>query len=563
MSLELDRYWLLTWTTYGTWLPGDRRGFVSEHRDADGDKILHNRPTEPYDADDAALRRYAEFRMASDAFRLEVEQADALVEQFRETADFRGWSLFAAAVMSNHVHVVVGVPGDPEPELLLRDFKSYGSRRLNRRFGKPTSGTWWTESGSRRKLPNEQAVASAITYVEQQRSPLATWSITEASGGCQPPGDALLEVRRAKRVEPVTGRLTPAARPVERSGGANPTGSHRPLAGDDWKPAICLERLRKRALAMDAVREFFRSRGYLEVDTPILSHDVVVDAHLDPFTTRFRPEPGVERDELFLQTSPEFHVKRLLCALAEDQDPPAGLWQVSRVMRQGELGRWHQPEFTMVEWYGLGDTYVEQMAFTEELVAAVLEAVSEKEQIDRPFDRLAYDEAFERHVGSRVLELHVAALAALAERHDVTPPAGLEDRDGWLNLLLTTLVEPKLVRPTFVFDYPDSQAALAKVRDDRPPVAERFELYWEGIELANGYDELRDVEELRRRNAEQNAVRRREGLPPLPGESRLLAAMEAGLPACSGVALGFDRLFAVAVGARSLAEVVPFPFERA
>lgn len=336
---------------------------------------------------------------------------------------------------------------------------------------------------------------------------------------------------------------------------------------DDWRPAIGLEHLRLRARVMDVVRGFFRGRGYLEVDTPVLSHDVVVDAHLDPFVTRYRPEPGVERDELFLQTSPEFHMKRLLAAFANESEPPAGIWQASRVTRQGELGRWHEPEFVMLEWYGLGDTHVEQMRFTEELVAAMFAAVPNAPVIKPPFERLSYDEAFERFAGRRVLGLDVPELAELATAHRVSPPAELgDDRDGWLNLLLTTLVEPHLGtrgRPTFVFDYPASQAALARIRAwSDNPVAERFELYIDGIELANGYHELLDGAELRRRNAMQQRIRVHEGLRELPTESRLLEAMEAGLPECSGVALGFDRLLAVAVGVTSLAEVVPFPFDR-
>lgn len=171
----MNRVWLLTWTTYGTWLPGDERGFVSNVRDGDGPEVKHNTPGTPYDAKQRGLLIAAREQMAGEAVWLTAERANTLAGQLRETATFRGWSLLAVAIMANHVHLVVGVAGDPEPETLLRDFKSYGSRRLNQRFGKPTSGTWWTASGSRRKLPDERAVYAAVQYVRNQKRPLVVW----------------------------------------------------------------------------------------------------------------------------------------------------------------------------------------------------------------------------------------------------------------------------------------------------------------------------------------------------------------------------------------------------
>ena len=171
----MDRFWLLTWTTYGTWLPGDPRGFVSPVVDQHGREVIHNVPGTPYDADAPHLEAWARSRLKSPPIYLSSEQASLLLQQFHETAAFRGWQLLAAAVMSNHVHLVVGVPGDPAPETLLRDFKSYGSRALNRKWSKPASGTWWTESGSKRKLKGQAAVIAAVRYVKNQRSPLAVW----------------------------------------------------------------------------------------------------------------------------------------------------------------------------------------------------------------------------------------------------------------------------------------------------------------------------------------------------------------------------------------------------
>jgi REP element-mobilizing transposase RayT len=180
----MNRVWLLTWTTYGTWLPGDDRGFVSNVRDGDGLEVKHNTPGTPYDARQRGLAIAARDQMAGEPVWLTSEQATILAEQFRETASYRGWSLLALAIMANHVHLVVGVPGDPEPDTLLRDIKSYGSRRLNQRFGKPPSAKWWTASGSRRKLPDRRAVHAAVRYVQNQQRPLVVW-VSE-----NPPADA-------------------------------------------------------------------------------------------------------------------------------------------------------------------------------------------------------------------------------------------------------------------------------------------------------------------------------------------------------------------------------------
>jgi len=171
----MDRYWLLTWTTYGTWLPGDDRGFVSNVRDGDGPEVRHNAPGMEPDAKQRGLWHAAKVKMAGPAVYLTTEQAQSILEQFQETARYRGWELLAVAIMPNHLHLVVGVPGDPEPDTLLRDFKSYASRRLNKAFDRPQNGTWWTESGSRRKLPDDGAVRGALAYVENQKCPLLVW----------------------------------------------------------------------------------------------------------------------------------------------------------------------------------------------------------------------------------------------------------------------------------------------------------------------------------------------------------------------------------------------------
>jgi REP element-mobilizing transposase RayT len=180
----MDRVWLLTWTTYGTWLSGDERGFVGRVRDDSGNSVIHNEPDTPCDAKQRGLRNYMQERMAGPVVLLSRNHAAPLLEQFQETARFRKWNLLACAIMANHIHMVVGVVGDPEPDTLLRDFKSYGSRRLNGDFTKPLSGTWWTSSGSTRKLPDDAAVLAAVKYVQNQSRPLLIWTADDrASGG--------------------------------------------------------------------------------------------------------------------------------------------------------------------------------------------------------------------------------------------------------------------------------------------------------------------------------------------------------------------------------------------
>lgn len=311
--------------------------------------------------------------------------------------------------------------------------------------------------------------------------------------------------------------------------------------------------LKLRARLLGEVRRFFSDRGFLEVETPLLSADVVVDRHLEPLETRLPGWPDQDGVRLFLQTSPEFAMKRLMAAGGQ------AIYQITRAFRQEEIGRLHNPEFTIVEWYRRGDGLAEGM----ELLSDFCQAMLDRGQAER----LTYREAMQRHAGVDPLLDDVATFRARLQSHSIAVPESLgdDDRDAWLDVLLTELVEPHLGRqcPTILHDYPPSQAVLAVVRAEEPPVAERFELYVSGIELANGYHELLDPVVLRRRNRENNQLRQRDGRRPLPEESRLLAAMEHGLPPCAGVALGFDRLVMLAAGAQNLAEIMAFPIDRA
>jgi elongation factor P--(R)-beta-lysine ligase len=269
-------------------------------------------------------------------------------------------------------------------------------------------------------------------------------------------------------------------------------------------------------------------------------------------------EPGVG-PTFFLQTSPEFAMKRLLGAGA------TAIYQVCKAFRGGgEMGPRHNPEFTMVEWYRAGDDYAAGRKLLSDLAADLLRRGSAEE--------ISYRDAFLRyanvdpHTAAIERLLEAASSSKLLDRADAARFHDAGDRDAVLDLLLTQLVEPQLGvgRPAILFDYPTTQSALARIRQEEQfAVAERFELYVDGVELANGYHELLDPAALRERNCRNNAARLADGKPALPEESRLLAAMDHGLPQCSGTALGFDRLVMVASGAKTMDEVIAFPSGRA
>jgi lysyl-tRNA synthetase class 2 len=326
----------------------------------------------------------------------------------------------------------------------------------------------------------------------------------------------------------------------------------------DFRPALSLEILRLRAELLQRTRAFFAERGFLEVETPLLSHDTVIDRHLDPlpvivFKDASEPEQG---DRLWLQTSPEFGMKRLLAAGAPS------IYQITRAFRGGERGAHHNPEFTMVEWYGVGHDYAAGMQFLSDLAERLLGR--------GPAARLTFRAAIQQYAQIDPLSATIEELQEAVRRQAPTfsqsGASTWDDRGALLDVLLTALVERNLgwEQPVVLHDYPPWQSALARIRDDdEMGVAERFELYVNGIELANGYHELLDPQVLQQRNRVNNQLRQDDGKFALPEESRLLAAMEHGLPACAGCALGFDRLAMVAAGAPSLREVMAFPFDRA
>ena len=323
----------------------------------------------------------------------------------------------------------------------------------------------------------------------------------------------------------------------------------------DFRPSARLTALQQRARLLQRLRSFFHERDFLEVETPILSVDCVIDRHLEPLPVQLVTDPhqADTGSTYWLQTSPEFAMKRLLAAGA------TSIYQVTHAFRGAESGRLHNPEFTMVEWYRVGDDQQAGM----ELLADFCETML-------PFGRpqfISYHDAFQEHLGinPHTAEIRQLRQAAIAKQINTPDTMGNSDRNEWLNLLLAESIEAHLgvARPTILYDYPVEQAALAKIRPGNPAVAERFELYARGIELANGYHELQDAEELVQRNKIVNQQRRNDGKHSLPSDSHLLAAMRHGLPSCAGVALGFDRLAMISMGATSINEVLTFPIDRA
>jgi lysyl-tRNA synthetase class 2 len=335
-------------------------------------------------------------------------------------------------------------------------------------------------------------------------------------------------------------------------------------AGEDWRPSATLETLRARAALLARTREFFAARGVLEVDTPIVVNSAVTDVHIASATVELgetdpasraavTPAAPARAATLFLHTSPEYAMKRLLAAQLGD------IYQICHVVRGNEQGRLHNPEFTLIEWYRIGFS----LAALMDEVAALVRALLGPAGLALRGERLSYREAFAR-------ELALDPFAAPdGELREAARRLGLESRDAsrdeLLEFLMGASVGPRLGRGalTFLHGYPASQAALARLDPADPRTAERFELYCEGVELANGFHELTSPDEQRARFERDNEARRRAGQPVRAIDEGLLAALAAGLPDCAGVALGFDRTLMLALGAGHIDCVLPFPTARA
>ena len=323
----------------------------------------------------------------------------------------------------------------------------------------------------------------------------------------------------------------------------------------DWQPTATFDALRLRAGFNRLVREFFHARDVLEVETPVMSLAGNTEPNIASFALEFSGRTDGAPRTRWLRTSPEFALKRLLAAGVGD------CYELGRVFRDGEAGGRHNPEFTMLEWYRVGWDHLRLIEETAELVRAALSLLGR----DASLRVIRYRDLYRGGLGLDPLTASDGELrAALGDI--VIDPAGLT-RDDWLDLLMTHRLQPAFDPDGLlaIVDYPASQCALARLRDDGDgfPVAERFELYFGSIELANGYHELLDASEQRARFQRDGIVRQQRGDVVPPMDVRLLAGLEAGLPACAGVALGVDRLLMAMLGTPRIADVVASDFARA
>jgi len=318
-----------------------------------------------------------------------------------------------------------------------------------------------------------------------------------------------------------------------------------------WQPSASIETLKKRGQVIKDIRKFFDARQVLEVETPSLSQATVTDVHLHAFETEFVGPGFAQGQRLYLQTSPEFHMKRLLCAGS------GAIFQISKSFRNEESGRYHNPEFTMLEWYQPNYDHRDFMAEVDELLRKILHTP--------PSDILTYQQVFIEHVGLDPLASDIEKIRQVALRYDFGDFVKTElNKDTLLQCLFCFVIEPKigLERPLAIYNFPASQAALAQLESHDERVARRFEFYYQGIELANGFHELQDACEQLSRFEQDNTDRLNEGLRAQPIDHQLISALEAGLPNCAGVALGVDRLIMLALKKRHINEVLSFDVGR-
>lgn len=303
-----------------------------------------------------------------------------------------------------------------------------------------------------------------------------------------------------------------------------------------WAPSMNLPTARTRAEILKRTRDFFAARNILEVETPVLCHSSTTDPMIDSIRAE---------DARYLQTSPEFCMKRLLAAGF------GPIYQLCKAFRREESGRYHNPEFTILEWYRPGFSHHHLMDEMDDFLQLTLQT--------KPSERITYQALFEIHCKLNPLTASTDDLKAFAQKNDIHLH-GNADHDTWLHLIMSHIIEPTLGadKPLFIYDYPKSQAALAKINGD---VAERFEVYYQGIELANGFHELTDASEQRARFEKENQQRKEINKETIPLDHALLDALKSGIPDCAGVALGFDRLVMLATKQTQIQHVITFNCE--
>ncbi len=310
-------------------------------------------------------------------------------------------------------------------------------------------------------------------------------------------------------------------------------------SAQDWLPTAKISNLRERSILISQIRSYFADHGVLEVETPVLSAATVTDPHLEAFQIQGK----------YLQTSPEYAMKRLLAAGSGD------IYQLAKAFRQDEVGKFHNPEFTILEWYRIG--------FSPEDMYQEIEALLKLTLGVDDIDKVRYADLFEEFLG---LDIHHCTDSELSQRvSNHCHGLQLSDRDDCLTTLFASCIEPKIAQtnPCIVTLFPASQASLARLEPDDPRFARRFEVYFKGVELANGFHELSDIEEQAERFHRDNLKRRSANKTEKPIDNRLLDALKSGLPDCVGVALGIDRLVMLKLGSESLSEVLTFNYHNA
>lgn len=308
-----------------------------------------------------------------------------------------------------------------------------------------------------------------------------------------------------------------------------------------WQPSISIHYLWQRAKIIGKIRRFFANRNVLEVETPSLYTVPASDPHLYSLHCDIHQPGGEFANTLYLQTSPEFAMKRLLAAGS------GSIYQLCKAFRDEEQGQHHHVEFTMLEWYRVNWDDRQLMNEVDELLQMVLRT--------KPAIRYTYQQLFERYCQFNPHQASIDDLKACAKQNHLDLAVHIHDKDTWLHLIMTHVIEPHLqheTTPVMIMDFPASQAALARLKPDAPTIACRFEVYVQGIELANGFYELCDAKEQLRRFENDNKKRQQLGFATVPIDYQLIAALEHGLPDCAGVALGIDRLIMLALGENAI-----------
>ncbi|WP_422490323.1 EF-P lysine aminoacylase EpmA [Endozoicomonas sp. ALE010] len=329
------------------------------------------------------------------------------------------------------------------------------------------------------------------------------------------------------------------------------------MTNDLWHPSASMMALKERARLLRKARAYFDARGVMEVETPMLSGSATVDVYIDSFATEFSPIGHGQSQLCYLQTSPEFAMKRLLAAGSGD------IYSLGRVFRNGEAGGRHNPEFTMLEWYRVGMNDRRLMDDVADLLSSVCNF--------REVRRCSYGELFAEYLGVNPYIASDEALSQLVRDKVDAKLQGLE-RSDCLDLLFSKFIEPNLgskdsevLEGYFVYDYPATMSALARLSTNRDghPVASRFELFVNGVELANGYHELLNAEEQKQRFEQEQQKRQERGYDIYPYDKNMVAALAHGMPDCAGVAMGIDRLLMLMLGTGNIADVLAFDFSRA